>query len=133
MAWELFALRDHALDVMYSLIFEGRHVPRETTLAILTLLEAARGCPCPRHAVVEEWRVESRRAVHRDHAGRPEDRPFRRRSGRTGSGGWPSSFAGMFERHDDAAGRIGADEYDKAAKQFFPLCKQLPRAVSSER
>jgi hypothetical protein len=123
-AWELFALRDHALDVMYSLMYEGRNVPREMTQAILTVLEPRAGL-VPAPANVEEWR-EARDVLYtRVMPAGPEDRPFAEIWSE-----WIARVGGCFVRAfdgpDGGAGSIGALEYDKAAKQFFPLCKQLP-------
>ncbi len=123
-AWELFALRDHALDVMYSLIYEGRNVPREMTKAILTVLEPRAGL-VPAPPKVEEWR-ENRDALYTGvMPGGPEERPFAEIWGewtrRVGA-----CFVRAFDGPDGGTGPIGAQEYDKAAKEFFPLCKQLP-------
>jgi hypothetical protein len=122
-AWELFALRDHALDVMYSLTYEGRNVPGDMTRTLLTVLEP-RVVQVPSPPLVEEWRV-SRDVLYTGVMPGQEERPFaeiwKDWTERVGH-----CFAGTFDGSDAGVGEIGALEYDKAAKQFFPLCRQLP-------
>jgi hypothetical protein len=122
-AWELFALREHALDVMYSMIFEGRQTPPETSRAIHAQLES-RVAPVPLPPMAEQWRSNRDALYTAIMPGGPEDRPFAA-IWQDWLGRVAEKFASVFERHDAAAGRIGADEYDKAAKQLFPLCRQL--------
>jgi hypothetical protein len=123
-AWELFALRDHALDVMYSLIYEGRNVPRDMTMTILALLEP-RVAPVPTPSHVEAWRVSRDTLYTGVMPGQEETRPYAEiwKDWIERVGG---CFASAFDCADGGAGVIGAVEYDKAAKHFFPLCKQLP-------
>ena len=122
-AWELFALRDHALAVIYSLLYEGRNVPGDLTTTLLTMLEP-RAVLVPSPPLVEEWRV-SRDVLYTGVMPGEEERPFaeiwKDWTERVGH-----CFAGTFDTPDTGAGELGALEYDKAAKQFFPLCKQLP-------
>jgi len=122
-AWELFALRDYALDVMYSLIYEGRSVPGEMTTSLLALLEP-RVMHVPSPPLVQEWRG-NRDALYTGVMPGREERPFAEvwkdwteRVGRC--------FAGTFDRADEGTEEIGALEYDRVAKQFFQLCKELP-------
>lgn len=121
--WELFALRDHALDVIYSLIYEGRDVPHEMTTTLLTILEP-RVVHAPSPPLGEGWRG-NRDALYTGVMPGREERSFAEVwtewTQRVGQ-----CFAGTFERADEAVRETGALEYDKAAKQFFPLCRQLP-------
>ena len=123
-AWELFALRDHALDVMYSLIYDGRNVPPDMTTSIFKVLEP-RWATAPAPANVEEWRA-SRDALYTGVMPGGEDaRPYPEiwKDWIERVGG---CFASAFDAPENGAGQIGTLEYDKAAKQLFPLCKQLP-------
>jgi len=122
-AWELFALREHAFDVMYSMIFEGRPVPPETSRAIHALLEP-RVASVPLPPAAEQWR-SSRDALYTAIMPQgPEDRPFPE-IWQDWLGRVAEKFASVFQRHDSEAGALGAGEYDKAAKQLFPLCSSL--------
>jgi hypothetical protein len=109
---------------MYSLIYEGRSVPRDMTTTILRLL-GPRMATVPPPPRVEEWRADRDALYTGVMPAQEEQRPYaevwKDWIGRVGG-----CFTSAFDRPDGGASQIGSLEYDTAAKQFFPLCRQLP-------